>query len=133
MNLYTLSRRATSTTHPSLLHLRQQLRFHEAADYSKDSREYQDFRSGRFLELLQNRRVFQRRHILRNRLALGQHAQQTPHDLARARLRQMVAETDFLRLGDRPDFLGDPVAQLERELLGLVAGRARLLEHDEGA
>ena len=41
MNLYTLSRRATSTTHPSLLHLLfaiPKLQFSEAADYSKKSR-----------------------------------------------------------------------------------------------
>ena len=36
----------------------------------------------RVLQLLQNRRILQRGHILSNFLTLGQHAQQAPHDLA---------------------------------------------------
>src|ERR1700759_2658941 len=36
------------------------------------------------------------------RLVLGDVAQQAPHDLARARLREVLGEEDRLRLGDGP-------------------------------
>src|SRR5918911_885986 len=81
-------------------------------------------------QLLEDRRVLERRHILRDLLAPGDRAQQTPHDLARARLRQVVAEADVLGLGDRADLLADPVAQLLGDRLRLVAARAWPLEHD---
>jgi hypothetical protein len=61
------------------------------------------------LELFQDRRIFQRRRVLRQLLALGQTTQQTTHDLAGTGLRQVVAETDVLRLGDRTDLLAHPV------------------------
>src|ERR1700754_1456354 len=48
------------------------------------------FNSARFAQLIENRRILERRYVLRNLLALRQRAQQTPHDLARARLRQVV-------------------------------------------
>ena len=76
-----------------------------------------------FGQLLQNRRVFQRAGVLRDGLALGDAAQQAPHDLAAARLRQVVAKADVLGLGDRANFLGHPVAQLVGDLLGLIAGK----------
>src|SRR6476646_6490966 len=85
-------------------------------------------RSHRLLQLLEDRRVLQRRHVLRDLLALGDRAQQAPHDLARARLRQVVAETDVLRLGDGADLLADPIAQFLGNLLRLSAARARALE-----
>src|SRR5574343_171142 len=84
------------------------------------------------LQLLQDRRVFQRRRVLRQFLALGQTAQQTAHDLARTGLRQVVAETDVLLLGDRTDLLAHPVGQFLDDALGVVTGRALALEHDEG-
>src|SRR5471032_683220 len=161
MNLYTLSRRATSTTHPPLLHAIScllHLACREAADYSKDSTECQRYLpwgksnpeqarvvpSGydpgccfgllrRFFQLIQDGRIFQRRHILRNRLALGQHAQQTAHDFAGAGFGEVVAEADFLWFRDRADFLAYPVAQLQRQFLRFLAGGARLLQDDEGA
>src|SRR5262249_34849770 len=39
-------------------------------------------------------------------------AQQSPHDLARSRLRQLFGEEDRLRFRDRPDQLADVLAQL---------------------
>src|SRR5262249_26479771 len=66
----------------------------------------------RLLQLLENRGVLERRDVLRDCLALGDRAQQPPHDLSGARLRQVVTEANVLRLGDRADFLADPVAQL---------------------
>ena len=70
---------------------------------------------------------------MRDRLALGQHAQQAAHDFAGAGFWQVVAETDFLRFRDRADFLADPVAQLQRQSFRFLARRTRLLEHHEGA
>ena len=59
------------------------------------------------------------------RLVLGDVAQQPAHDLARAGLRQVLGEEDRLRLRDRPDVLGDVVAQLGDERVArLVAARA---------
>ncbi len=72
MNLYTLSRRATSTTHPSLLiSLARQSAFCEAVEYSKTLAVADGLLC--FLQLLQNRRVFQCGDILRDGFALGQH------------------------------------------------------------
>src|SRR5512134_3413066 len=88
---------------------------------------------GRLLQLLQDRRVLERGDILGDGLALGDGAQQAAHDLAGARLWQVVAEADVLGLGDGADFLADPVAQLLGDLQRLIAGRTRALEHDEGA
>ena len=85
------------------------------------------------LQLIEDGGVFQRRHVLGDFLALGQHAQQPPHDLAGTGLGQVVAETQFLGLGDRANLLADPVPQLLGDLFGLVADRARALEDDEGA
>ena len=65
-----------------------------------------------FLELLQNGRIFQCRHVLRDRLVLGERAQQPSHDLAGPGLRQVVAEADVLGLRDRSDFLADPIAEV---------------------
>jgi len=67
----------------------------------------------RLPHLFQDGRIFERGDILSDLLALGQYTQQAPHDLARARLRQVVAETDLLRLGNRADLLADPVAQID--------------------
>src|SRR3990172_7121221 len=87
--------------------------------------------SGRLLELLQDPRVLERRDVLGNLLAPGDRAQQPPHDLAGAGLRQVVAEADVPRLRDRPDLLRDPVAQLSGELLRLLAARPRAPGHAE--
>src|SRR5205814_5272329 len=83
-------------------------------------------------QLLQDRRVLEGRDVLRDLLALGDRAQQAPHDLAGARLGQVVAKTDVLRLGDRADLLADPVAQLLRDLQRFVPGGYRTLQHHEG-
>src|SRR5690349_6873301 len=82
----------------------------------------------RLLQLIEDRRILERRDILRDRLALRDRAQEPPHDLARARLGQIVAEPDVLGLRDRPDLLADPVAQLLRDLLRGGTGRTRLLQ-----
>src|SRR5664279_699535 len=84
-------------------------------------------------QLIEDGRVLERRDVLRDRLAAGHGAKQPPHDLAAACLRQVVAESDVLRLGDRTDFLRDPVAQFLGDLFRLLAGRARPLENDKGA
>src|SRR3954462_1149881 len=90
-------------------------------------------RSHRLLQLLEDGGVLEGRHILRDFFPLRDRAQQPAHDLAGAGLRQVVAEADVLRLGDRADFLRHPVAQLVGALLCLGAGRARAFEHHERA
>src|SRR6185436_9773738 len=60
----------------------------------------------RLLQLLEDGRVLEGGDVLGNLLALGDRAQQTAHDLAGARLRQVVAEADVFRLGDRADQIG---------------------------
>src|SRR5438132_481745 len=101
MNLYTLSRRATSTTHPSLL----LFAFTKPRIIAKipESTKKNPPASRSLLQLLQNRRIFQGRHILRNRLPLSQYPQQASHDFPRARLRQIIAKADLLGLGDGSD------------------------------
>src|SRR6267378_5417303 len=68
--------------------------------------------SAHLLQLLEDSRVLECRHVLLDLLALRDRAQQPPHDLARARLGQVVAEADVLGLGNGADLLADPVAQL---------------------
>src|ERR1051325_12206347 len=65
-------------------------------------------RSHRLLQLLEDARILERRHVLRDLLALRDRAQQPPHDLAGARLRQVVAEADVPGLRDRGDFFFPP-------------------------
>ncbi len=84
-------------------------------------------------QLIQDGRILQRAGVLRDRFALGDGAQQAAHDLAAACLGQVVAEADVLRLGDRADLLGHPVAQLLGDGPGLVARGARALQHHESA
>src|SRR5437899_778425 len=90
-------------------------------------------RSELLLQLFEDGRILQCRHVLRNVLAFGDRSQQAAHDLARTRLRQIVTETDFLGLCDRADLLAHPVAQLLGNLLCLVTGWTGLLENHEGA
>ena len=74
------------------------------------------------LQLRHHGRVAQRRHVA-ERAALGDVAQQAAHDLARARLGQVVGPDDPLRPGELADPLGDRLADaLDRRL---VAVRAR--------
>src|SRR5450830_1374462 len=90
-------------------------------------------KSGSLFQLLENRGIFQGGDVLCNRFAFRQHAQQAAHDFAGAGLGEVVAEADFLGLGDRADFLGDPVAQFQGQFASLFAGGAGLLEDHEGA
>src|SRR4030081_813135 len=83
--------------------------------------------SHRLLQLFQDLRILERRDVLLDLLALGDRAQQPPHDLAGARLGQVVAEADVLRLGDRADFLAHPVAPLPGAIVRFRAARARAL------
>ena len=62
-------------------------------------------------ELLHHRRVAERRHVA-ELAALGDVAQQAAHDLAGARLRQVVGPDDALRPGELADPLRDVVADL---------------------
>src|SRR5688500_2564208 len=90
-------------------------------------------RSEVLLQLLQDRRILQLLYVLRDLLALGDRAQEAPHDLPGARLGQVVAEADVLRLGDRADLLADPLAQLLGDLERLVTRGSSALQHHEGA
>src|SRR5918999_1752990 len=67
------------------------------------------------LDLLDDRRIGERRRVAK-RAVLGDVAEQAPHDLAAARLRQLGREDDVRRLGDRADLLADVVAQLLEHL-----------------
>src|SRR5439155_26153082 len=87
----------------------------------------------RLLQLLQYCRILERRNVLRDLLALRDRAQQSPHDLPRTCLRQIVTEANILGLRDRTDFLADPVAQLFGDFFSVRAGRPRLLQYDERA
>src|SRR6266404_6962149 len=62
-------------------------------------------------ELVDHRRVRERRHVA-ERPVLRHVAEQAPHDLAAAGLRQLGRENDVRRLGDRADLDGDVVAKL---------------------
>src|SRR3954463_12622131 len=80
------------------------------------------------LELLHHVGVAQRRDVA-ELAALGDVAQQPAHDLARARLRQVVGPDDALGPRELADALGDVLADLLDELIGrLVAA----LEGHEG-
>ena len=59
-------------------------------------------------KLLHHPRIRQRRRIpQRAHISLGDLAQDTPHDLARAGLRQARRPVDHVRRGDRADLLAD--------------------------
>ena len=54
------------------------------------------------------RQIFQRRHVARDGIGSYDLAQQPPHDLSAASLRQGIGEADLLRLGEATDLLGHP-------------------------
>ena len=64
-------------------------------------------------------RVAQRRHVA-ELAALGDVAQQPAHDLARARLGQVVGPDDAPRARELADALGDVLAQLGDQLVGAL-------------
>ena len=71
---------------------------------------------------------------MRDGLAARQLAQQTAHDFAAARFRQVVAKTDVFGFGDRANFFCDPLPQsLSRGLRRRRVYGARGFEHNEGA
>src|SRR3954469_18250496 len=72
------------------------------------------------LELLHDVRVAERRDVA-ELLALGDVAQQAAHDLARARLGQVVGPDDALRPRELPDPLGDVLADVVDEVVGALA------------
>src|SRR6185312_8278642 len=74
-------------------------------------------------QLIENRGILQRRDILSDLLAARDCPQQSPHDLAGARLRQVVREADLVGLGDGPQMFSHPGAQLVDER-ARVASRA---------
>ena len=86
---------------------------------------------GRFLELLQYRRVLQRRNILRDFLAFCERAQQPPHDFARARFGQSFREADVVRLGHRANLLAHVGAQLFAEFRTRLHATFERHERDE--
>src|SRR5512146_1452273 len=63
------------------------------------------------LERRHDVRIGERRRVT-ERAALGDVAQEAPHDLARSRLRQIRREQDVVGLGDGADLLRNEVAQL---------------------
>src|SRR5438874_5008192 len=72
--------------------------------------------------------VGQRRHVPQI-APMGDVAQQAPHDLARAGLRQVVGEDDRMRPGDLADLDGHVVPKFgDQDLVALDAG----LQRDEG-
>src|SRR5439155_2896326 len=82
-------------------------------------------------QLLEDRRVLERGDVLRDLLAARDRFQEPPHDLARAGLRQIVGEADVVGLGDRPELLAYPLAQLLRQSAGIAPGPLAT-EHDVG-
>src|SRR5674476_671882 len=79
------------------------------------------------LQLLGHGRVAQRRHVAQGP-SLGDVAQQPAHDLARARLWQVVGPDDPLGSGELADPLGDGRADALDRLL--VAGKISLQGHE---
>src|SRR5687767_8046992 len=65
---------------------------------------------GALLQLLEDLGILQGRDVLLDLLAFRDRAQKAPHDLSRARLRQVVAKADVLRLRDGADLLRHPLA-----------------------
>src|SRR4051794_17684502 len=63
------------------------------------------------LDLLGHRRIAERGHVA-ELAALRDVLQETPHDLAGARLRQVVGVDEALRTGELADLVGHVVAQL---------------------
>src|SRR3989338_7942855 len=87
------------------------LRNHEGAQLSPEVRPRQRkdhaVRSGDLLELLEDRRVLQRRDVLLDLLALGDRAQQPAHDLARTSLGKVV-RSEERRVGKEGRSRGSP-------------------------
>src|SRR3546814_9738334 len=73
--------------------------------------------------LFDNCRILQRRDVLCDLLTFADRAQQATHDLAGARLRQVVGKADLVGLGERADFAADVFAQFLRQLLRVGATR----------
>ena len=69
---------------------------------------------------------------MRDRLALGNTAQQTTHDFAAAGFWQVVAKADVFGFGNRSNLLANPVAQLFGNGFGLITRWALALEHHKG-
>ncbi|MDQ1175421.1 hypothetical protein QE416_000157 [Microbacterium sp. SORGH_AS 421] len=63
--------------------------------------------------------------------ALGDVAQESAHDLARAGLGQLADDVDVAGAGDGPDLLADPGAQLIAETLDGVLLQVAALDDDE--
>src|SRR3569623_253278 len=80
-------------------------------------------------QLFQNCLVFQRGGILGDLLAEGDGAQQPPHDLAGARLRQIVGVADMVGFGDGADLFRNPQPQLFGEHVIDAAGRSLAAQH----
>ena len=76
-------------------------------------------------QLIQDRRILKRRDVLGDLLAARHGFQQASHDLARARLGEIVGKADFIGLGDGTDLLGHPVAQLLDQRAGVARSGAR--------
>src|SRR5581483_2127686 len=81
-------------------------------------------------DLLDDGRIGERRRVT-ERAVLSDVAQEPPHDLAAARLRQLRCEHDVRRLRDRPDLLRDVVAQLLELLDRSVAAAFQRDERDD--
>ena len=78
-------------------------------------------------EIVDHRRIGQRRGVAEvGEIVLGDLAQDAPHDLAGAGLRQAGRELDEVGLGDRADLLADPLDQfLAQRVVASLAGHQR--------
>ena len=79
----------------------------------------QDFlRFVAFLQFRDHAQVFQRGGIAFHVSAGGEFAQKAAHDFAAARFWQRVGEADVVGLGQRADFLGDPLSSILLSVAG---------------
>ena len=68
---------------------------------------------------------------MRDLFTFGDDTQQTTHDFPRTRLGQIFTKANVFRLGNRADFLGDPVTQLPGNLHGIIALGHAAFQHDK--
>src|SRR5260370_3535384 len=66
----------------------------------------------------QHRKIFERGGVAHRLLTAGDFSQQAAHDFPGACFRKRLAKPDFLRAGDRSDFLGPVCDQLLLHLVG---------------
>ncbi len=83
-------------------------------------------------QLIENRGVLQRRHVLGDLLATRDGAQQPAHDFAGAGLGQIVSQTDLVGLRNRTQLFPDPGPQFLQQGFGRRTFRSRDVQHHVG-